>query len=182
LVVLLDKGAMRTWNSCFLQFLWEFMLGMAIARVLKRDRTPGKWMAIARHFWQPASWWWWLAAGATAAVTMLLMELKGGVTGHILNDVPALAGYGMISVGVYFLAKRHFSLVCTFFNWIGSFSYALYLIHIIALDLLIMVMQWWGWGFHIAVIPLFLGFAFLLGLGLERVIQWVNYSVGSPQR
>lgn len=171
LVMVLQKGAMRTWNSSFLQFLWEFMLGMAIAKSVKSRASEGRWMKIICHFWQPASWMWWLAGGVFFAGLMLLLELKAGVVGHIFNDIPALLGYGMLSVGVYFFSKRHLPFLAQFFFWVGTFSYSLYLVHIIALELTIRVLGLFQVPFQVVFIPVFVIFALLAGHIFEKGSQ-----------
>jgi len=170
-VFLLEKSELRTFNSCFLQFLWEFMLGMAVAKAIKTSENLGKWMKVVQHFWQPASWFYWLCGGFFASAVMLLMAIKGGAAGRIFNDVPALVGYGMLSVSVFFFGKRRWPAVVRFFSWIGGFSYSLYLIHIIILELIIMVLRNMGLQFQLWAIPIFVGLAFLGGLIFEKIIR-----------
>lgn len=172
-VFLLQKDGLRTWNSCFLQFLWEFMLGMAVAKAIKTSENLGKWMKVVQHFWQPASWFYWLCGGLVASAVMLLLVVKGGTTGRIFNDVPALVGYGMLSVSVYFFGKRHWPAVVHFFSWIGGFSYSLYLIHIIVLELVIMLLRNLGWQFHLWAIPVFIAVAFAGGIIFEKIIRLI---------
>lgn len=102
---------------------------------------------------------------------MLLMAVKGGAAGRIFNDVPALVGYGMLSVSVYFFGKRHWPAVVRFFSWIGGFSYSLYLMHIIVLELIIMLLRNMGFQFQLWAIPVFAGTAFLGGIIFEKITR-----------
>lgn len=50
LVVILHKESLRIWNSFFLQYLWEFMLGMFLAQCYKKNpnslKTPKLWKLL----------------------------------------------------------------------------------------------------------------------------------------
>ncbi|MBP6828882.1 MAG: acyltransferase, partial [Saprospiraceae bacterium] len=113
LVFFLGKGHLRVWNSFFLQFLWEFALGIVLAG---RYQTSG-------HFFRPAAQkWWWLSlpAGLFFTGIMILLVAQWGDAGRIFNDVPALAGYTALCFFVYQCATRFFSPVQRFFLWIGG--------------------------------------------------------------
>ncbi|MCB9353266.1 MAG: acyltransferase [Lewinellaceae bacterium] len=126
LVFFLEKGHLRTWNSFFLQFLWEFALGMALAGWYKTHTAAIK-------EWSKKRWWLGLPAGALFTALMVLMLLKMGDAGRIFNDPPALAGYAAICFFLYGLGRHYTPLLERFFRWIGGFSYSLYLIHVLVL-------------------------------------------------
>jgi len=165
LVFLLDKGAFRIWNSFFLQFLWEFGLGMALANHL-RGRENSKWPQsnYARKYW-----WAFLPIGLFFTALMIAMVMKMGPAGRIFNDLPALLGYAAFSLFVYNLGDRLFSPLKSFFQWLNGFSYSLYLIHVLVLDGYLRLFPgsppWW-------YVLLYLPLALLAGYAFEPWSQW----------
>lgn len=109
-VVVLGKEGFRTWSSFFLQYLWEFSLGMIFVDYYRKSR-----------FKQPN------------IMLLLILSITGllitGITGYIggvfklFNDSTSLAGYGGLSLSIY--------LFNSFFIWISKFSYEWYLVHIL---------------------------------------------------
>ncbi len=172
LVFLFDKGALRSWNSCFLQFLWEFGLGMVLADEMKKpspdlqNRQYGIRNAglIARKYW-----WAFLPIGLFFTAVMVGMILKMGAAGRIFNDVPALLGYAALSLFLYFLGDRLFPLLKRFFLWINGFSFSLYLIHVLVLDGYLRWLPaaplWWQ-------VLLYLPLALLAGRAFEPISRW----------
>lgn len=129
LVFVLGKGQLRTWNSFFLQFLWEFALGMLLAERYK-THSPHQ---PRGDFWNyPMAW----NAVAAAFFTglMLLMVLKLGAAGRIFNDIPALLGYTALCVLLFQFSEKGLPALRRFFVWVGGISFALYLIHVLVLD------------------------------------------------
>lgn len=84
-----NLGNERIWNSFFIQYLWEFSLGMNVADHLyngeKIEIHKTRLFVIA----------------ASGLVLEAILGLKGGMF-KVFNDVPALLGYGG-SVGTYVL-------------------------------------------------------------------------------
>ncbi len=165
LVFWLDKGALRSWNSCFLQFLWEFGLGMVLADAM-RNQAYGirKIGTAARKYW-----WGFLPVGLLFTAGMVGMILKMGAAGRIFNDVPALLGYAALSLFLYFLGDHLFPLLKRFFLWINGFSFSLYLIHVLVLDgylrWLPVAPLWWQ-------ALLYLPLALLAGRAFEPISRW----------
>ena len=105
----------RVWGSFFLQYLWEFGLGMCLGR-----RFHGNRLDLSR-----------LKLPAVAAVTAVsltlyaLMALKGGAL-SAFNDVFGAAAF----CGLCFLLYQ-ISCLRPVMSRINGFSYELYLIHIL---------------------------------------------------
>lgn len=110
----------RVWNSFFLQFLWEFALGMALAELYQQNRLK-----------EPPDWAW-LSAGLAGIAVFGLMALKGGAIGKVLNDIPALIGYGSLAVWLY---RRQWKPVNGFFLFTATVSYELFLVHMLVIQL-----------------------------------------------
>ena len=112
---------MRRWGSFFLQYLWEFCLGMWIAdKIFNRDEV-GK-IAISPGPWK---WWWLLCSAAIGMGLTGLMAWNGGVL-KLYNDIPSLVGYLAVLLIIY---KAGIRIVNSFFIWASKFSYELYLVH-----------------------------------------------------
>jgi peptidoglycan/LPS O-acetylase OafA/YrhL len=106
----------RNWNSFFLQFLWEFMLGMVLASWWYR----GKQKQLATPVW--------LILGITGVTLYALLALKMGQTGRLFNDIPALVGYSSLAI---FLYRINIPYVNSFFRFTGEISFSLYLSHVL---------------------------------------------------
>ena len=134
LVYFSEKSELRVWNSFFLQFLWEFAIGMALARAVKQQRFN-----LAQALETPRYDWFYLGAGIFFTALMIVIVLKMGAAGRIFNDVPALLGYTALSLFVYRMGRRTLPWLNRFFLWINGFSYSLYLIHVLVLHLFLLV-------------------------------------------
>jgi len=111
----------RPWGSFFLQYLWEFGLGMWIAeRCMMADGKGEKLMEIQTYKW------WWLILGAAGGLGMsAFMAWNGGIL-KLYNDIPSLVGYISVALLIYKIGVK---VVNRFFEWANSFSYELYLVH-----------------------------------------------------
>lgn len=127
LVITIGESSSRVWNSFFLRYLWEFALGMAIAAVYRRHNNQ-----LPFHI-RPAFIF---AAGVAGCVLYAFLALKGGNAGRMLNDFPALIGYGALSVWIFTLNIKP---VNDFFILSGKISFALYLLHYMVLYLALLM-------------------------------------------
>ncbi|WP_292185787.1 acyltransferase family protein [Butyrivibrio sp.] len=103
----------RIWGSFFLQYLWEFALGMLIAEYLYEGND------IKIPFWKLS----------IVCILGLLLEGVMGIKGgwlKVFNDIPALFGYGTLGLLLY-----QCKMLRRLFIWIGSISYEWYLVHIL---------------------------------------------------
>lgn len=112
-VLLMGKQELRIWNSFFLQYLWEFCLGMVVAEWLFR----GNELRISR----PTL----LTVAVIGLALQAAFALRGGAM-KVLNDVPALLGYGALALLIYSVGT-----VNKWFLWISGFSYEWYLLHML---------------------------------------------------
>lgn len=119
LVIATDRVADPAYRRFFLQFIWEFCLGMAMGQAY-RDRGIEFWRTRVSHVV--------LAAGAGLAVMAALVEF-GGVAGRFLNDVPALVGYTALIVLLYRAGSALFPRVVAVVSALGTMSLELYLVH-----------------------------------------------------
>lgn len=113
LLAVTGKAEIRVWGSFFLQYLWEFCLGMTIAEYLteKEEIHIPVIALIAVAF---------IGIGLSA-----LAVFKGGIF-TVFNDVPALFGYGALALLIYYI--KIFNRIVLF---ISKFSYEWYLVHIL---------------------------------------------------
>jgi len=153
-VVVLEKGGMRTWNSFFLQFLWEFALGMVLAERYRSNKPFGA-------FWTHPIWQY-LLAGVFFSALMVWMVQKWGPAGKIFNDIPAMIGYTALSLLVYRVLAALAPRILRLFLWAGGFSYSIYLVHILVLELCERLIP------PLAALVLFLPLAVLSGWAFEH--------------
>ena len=106
-------GVKRIWGSFCLQYLWEFVLGMAAAEALFTRRE----LKIPL----PVLW-------ATAVIGLVLQALTAvrGGWAAAFNDVPALFGYGSAALLLWHYGKR---ILRPVFLWVDGISYEWFLVH-----------------------------------------------------
>lgn len=110
----------RIWNSFCAQFLWEFVLGMAVADCLHRGKTvklrplPLACVAV-------------VGLGLQAA-----LALWGGYPWRLFNDIPALLGFGAAILLVYVLVGKWLRAPAAF---LARIAYAWFLTHILVFTL-----------------------------------------------
>jgi peptidoglycan/LPS O-acetylase OafA/YrhL len=121
-VLLLRKEGLRNWNSFFLMYLWEFMLGMYCAEIY-----------IARNyaFWKIRKVLL-MGVGIAGIAIYSLMAFSLGRAGKVFNDLPGLFGYGALCVFVYSL---HIKLINRFIFFTANISFSIFLIHFLVLNL-----------------------------------------------
>lgn len=167
LVYFSGKSELRVWNSFFLQFLWEFAIGMALARAVKQQRFN-----LARALGTPRYDWLYLGAGIVFTALMIGIVLKMGAAGRVFNDVPALLGYTALSLFIYRMGRRALPWLNRFFLWINGFSYSLYLIHVLVLHLFLLVAG--VSSLHLFTLLLYL----ILTLGLAFAFEQAKKAIG----
>lgn len=114
--ILLKVNDQRIFNSFFLQYLWEFVLGMKIADIYKeKGNIPNP------------------STKLLIFISVLGISLTGilGVMGGLyksFNDIPSLMGYASLALLLYkFLPKRCINI----FLFTNKISYDWYLTHIL---------------------------------------------------
>lgn len=119
LVGVLGYEEQRPWGSFFLQYLWEFCLGMWIAERV----VNGHWLKVIDGSGLKL---WWLLAGAIGGMGLTgFMAWHGGIL-KLYNDIPSLMGYLSTMLLIF---KVGVNVVNRFFVWASGFSYELYLMH-----------------------------------------------------
>ncbi len=122
LIVWLGVDWQRIWFSFFLQYVWVYGLGMAVSRE--------SWLAA----WIARPWFIYVGLAALAGVVVILLARYFGSLSGLFNDYFMFLVYASALVLLYRL-----SCVWTpfqrFIRWVESFSYSLYLTHILVFDL-----------------------------------------------
>lgn len=117
-VGVLGYEEMRPWGSFFLQYLWEFCLGMWVA---KKTEKGGQILMDIRSYR-----WWWLVGSVILGMGLTgLMAWNGGFL-KLYNDIPSLMGYLSLMLLIYKLGVK---TINRFFEWTSGFGYELYLVH-----------------------------------------------------
>ena len=155
LVGLLGYGDERVWNSFFLQYLWEFCLGMKLAEIYVRN--PERIVAPG-----------WKALVPVCIVGMILTGLMGwqGFPWKLYNDIPSLFGYTSLALMIY---KMSISVVNRFFCLTNKFSYEWYLVHILVFQIVTFFLE--GWAPTIIVISTCLVMSYLSAIGYAQLFN-----------
>lgn len=124
LLLTMGEQDKRIWTCSALQYGWEFVLGMVIAR-------KGWLPVVLRQSWLLHG----LLFIVGVAGTVLLVQYAGA-TGRQFNDYFAFVGYMGGCTVVYKLSQSQALLVGLkrFVLWVEPFSYALFITHILVLD------------------------------------------------
>lgn len=115
----------RVISSIFLNYLWEFNLGMSLAHLYKRKQL---------EIWQvnmKVS----LAISTFAFLFMGAITIFSGKFGKTFNDIPSSIGILYFTIFLFQLL-RYKTKLFGFFNFIGSISFEIYLIHMLVISLL----------------------------------------------
>jgi peptidoglycan/LPS O-acetylase OafA/YrhL len=157
----IHRSEMRIWGSFFLQFIWEFMLGMV----------------CAERFYKTGYAFWSQRKTVLALVALLglglygAMALRLGVVGHVFNDFPALLGYTALGLLIFnFQAPS----VNNFILFTAKISYPLFLVHILVLRLVQVTLDCYelSFGWLTAAATLLLSYA--AAVGLNRVFKKIG--------
>lgn len=107
----------RVWNSFFLQYVWEFVLGMWLAK--HYYCSPDRLITIR---------WGYVCGGVILGMSLTgFMAWNGGVL-RLYNDIPSLLGYLSLLLFVY---KLGIPIVNRLFCYTSRISYEWYLVHIL---------------------------------------------------
>lgn len=116
-ITLLDINDQRIWNSFFLQYLWEFVLGMRLAELYYQQPTIIRIPSLKILF-------------STAIIGMLLTSIAGikGGWQKVFNDIPSLIGY----LSLLLITYKTLPLIWKkFILYTNKISYEWYLSHIL---------------------------------------------------
>ncbi len=129
LLIVLGKGFIRVWNGFFLQYLWEFALGMVIASLI-HEKYNLEFKIRSDYIL--------LIAVICCTIYGCLAILPGGI-GKLFNDAPALIGFSLLGIWLYLLK---INLVNKFLLFTGKISYFLYLLHLLLLSVFSIVFSY----------------------------------------
>ncbi|MBD2756226.1 acyltransferase family protein [Spirosoma validum] len=159
-ITYLGKAGVRVWNSFFLQYLWEFTLGIIVAR---NQLLP----ALLKR-----PWYVYLVLAMLGISITAGLVLKGGQTGQIFNDYFAFVGYVCACVVLYRMGNV-VTGINTFVLWVESFSYSLYIMHMVPLSIYLTFYP--QQRLTIAIIALIfvaaLGLSLLFNQGIKRLLN-----------
>lgn len=112
-IYIFELGGIRVWSSFFLQYLWEFALGMCLAKYVK----DGKKISLNKYF---------LVVCAIVGIGIQAFMAMRGNGLEIFNDIPALVGYGSLAILFY-----NIPIIKKIGIKLSTISYEWYLIHIL---------------------------------------------------
>lgn len=115
IVGLLGYAEERVWNSFFLQYLWEFCLGMKLAEWYSKCPSA---LDVPK--------WKYLIAACTVGMTLTGIAGWAGFPWRLYNDIPSLIGYTSLALIIY---KLGVDWLIRFFSYTDQFSYEWYLVH-----------------------------------------------------
>lgn len=109
----------RPWGSFFLQYLWEFVLGMWLAEKVKYSKWDETRVMKKLKIWH-------LVVGMIVGMGLsALMAWNGGIL-KLYNDIPSLFGYGAMLLVIYKLSIKQIN---SFFEYTSKIGYEWYLVH-----------------------------------------------------
>lgn len=151
----------RVWNSFFLQYLWEFVLGMWLASVYfehpEKLKLPKMWILMV------------------AMVVGLGLTGVSGFAGGIwksYNDIPSLIGYMSMALIVYKIGVK---AINRFFEYTNNVSYEWYLVHILVLSVY--------FKFAMGILPFYVDWfvlmvlSYVVAVGYHWVVKRINAKI-----
>ena len=166
--LVLHKEDYRNWNSFFLMFIWEFMLGMYCAEIYLKKGY--KFWKIRKPYL--------IGIAITGLLIYSMMAILGGRFGKAFNDLPALFGYAALCIFIYELKIKWIN---QFILFTAKLSFSIFLIHFLILDLLREACGalglTWSWMMlipclaicYLAAIPMEKFFNYLINIWLKPV-------------
>lgn len=146
----------RIWGSFFLQYLWEFSIGICLADYYVKHGTIAKKIGV----------WKVIVITIISFVIYAFMSLKGGIYKNF-NDLFSVLSFGGICLILY-----RIEIVKRVFLWLSKISYELYLVHIFAFLTFYLLfgkyMSNWLTGFFAFV------FSILLALMFNFIIRLIK--------
>ena len=121
-VGLLGYAEERVWNSFFLQYLWEFCLGMKMAEIYHDNP---KALEVPR--------WKYLLTLCVAGVGLTGIMGFAGWPWKLYNDIPSLMGYMSLALIIYMVGIKPLNRLL---EWTNRFSYEWYLVHMLVFDII----------------------------------------------
>ena len=121
-VGLLGYAEERVWNSFFLQYLWEFCLGMKMAEIYH-----GNPKALEVPLWK------YLLPLCVAGVGVTGIMGFAGWPWKLYNDIPSLVGYMSLALVIYKVGIKPLNRLL---EWTNRFSYEWYLVHMLVFDII----------------------------------------------
>ncbi len=121
-VGLLGYAEERVWNSFFLQYLWEFCLGMKMAEIYHDNP---KALEVPR--------WKYLLTLCVAGVGLTGIMGFAGWPWKLYNDIPSLMGYMSLALIIYKVGIKPLNRLL---EWTNRFSYEWYLVHMLVFDII----------------------------------------------
>jgi len=118
LISIFDLSHLRVFNSFFLQYLWEFNIGIVLAE---------RYLSNGELFWNKSGLFLWIFSTAGIGL-MATMGMKCGRLGQTFNDIPAAMGYLALASLIYLIVSNT-SIIVNTFVYIGKISYEIYLTH-----------------------------------------------------
>jgi len=154
LVCLSGNSDKRIWNSFFLQYLWEFVIGMELGNYFYKNqdiKSPSKFYL--------------LVIGMIGVALVGYTGFRGGCY-KLYNDIPSLFGYIAPCLLLFSFGLKWIN---SFFIYTCKFAYEWYLIHILVFS---------GAFFYLidyfkpALIGVFaLVLSYVLAIGYHRIIK-----------
>ena len=140
----------RIWNSFFLQFLWEFALGMCMAEAHREGKLTEERCRL-RYL---------IPVTAVSLVLFGISGLWGGTVLKATNDLFSTLAFGGVCV-----------LICRIrplrplWRWINSFSYEWYLTHFLVMVALYRLIPSARWNLPVGLLTLAVGVGVSILLG-----------------
>ncbi len=160
LVAMLGMESERVWQSFFLQYFWEFALGMQAAALLKRGCFD---IRLKRYQL--------LLCAIGGSILYGYIAYYGGALGRLFNDIPALIGYTSLALWIYSFRDKNLD---QFLHFTGKISYSLFLIHILVLRIIMV-------GFpdlhKFVIFSLSISITYLLAAYYQKVMDKMNSSM-----
>jgi len=149
---------LRVWGSFFLQYIWEFMLGMVCAE---------RFVNYGYAFWNQKKTI--LVIMALVGLTLYsIMALNLGAMGRTFNDFPALFGYMALALLIFDL---HVEWINRLILFTAKISYPLFLIHILVLRLVQITHKYYGISFGWLASMITLLLCYLSAILLYKILR-----------
>ncbi|WP_367281884.1 acyltransferase family protein [Tunicatimonas pelagia] len=146
-------------SSIFTLYLWEFALGMYLAKAYQKDGVK---------FWDGSIWK--FAALFLFSITVMgVLTLRLNEVGVVLNDFAAFFAYTSFCIISYHLISKSIAPVGNWIISVGKYSYSLYLIHMLVLHLVEKSFRTISFDYPLFYLPLIFVLTLFLAAKYEQI-------------
>ena len=155
-VYAIDKENNRAWGSSCLQYLWEFVLGMHIAKIYAEAPERVKIPSL------PV-----LGVCCVVGLSLSAVLALSGDKFKLFNDIPSLVGYLSLALFIY---KLNIPKLNGIFEYTSGVGYEWYLVHSLVFGIAALM------SIDVTILDIIFrfGLSYMIAVGYNRILKFIS--------